>query len=124
MNDPKKKRPTPQRLYSALFWQAFGAAAGMGIDKACISHTESVGYYDNVESNASAFGKSPRLLRQTLACCRRAGRLAARLAREDGETEILKEHFAEACNVIQKRIDTVRQKQTAQGFTARGGVCL
>ena len=44
MNDRDEKHPAALRLYSAMFWQAFGAAAGMGIDKACVSHAESEGY--------------------------------------------------------------------------------
>ena len=124
MNDRDEKHPAPLRLYSAMFWQAFGAAAGMGIVKACVSHAESEGYYKNVENNASAFANSPPLLRQTMACCRRAGRLAARLAREDGETGILQKHFAEACDVIKKRIDTVREKQSVRDNSIKGGVCI
>ena len=53
-----------------------------------------------------------------------AGRLAARLAREDGETEILQKHFAEACDVIKKRIDTVREKQSVRYNSIKGGVCI
>ena len=111
--------------YAAQFWQAFGARAQMDMAQECVEVALELGYYQNVDGNADSFDEHPDLFEETLRCARRAGNVAANLAREDGRITISAEDFRQACIQTAARVDKVRTRLISSPARLRvmGGVC-
>ena len=111
----------------AVFWVNFAQSCAMEFDiSGCVDESRKRGYYDNVRNNLSEFQQNPEYLAEATRCCRRAGKVARKMARDEGDSIISREIFVAAVAKVEGKIAKVRLRiatRSQTDFHVLGGVC-
>lgn len=121
----RKENPDRVEEFVALLWGAFGQGAGMPFDADCVVEVRERRYYENVEGNCSELSSDDAYWQRTLRCARKAGRIAAASALEDGRDRIALDDFRDACDMLEKIQERIRAQSEGGGASPQflGGVC-
>jgi hypothetical protein len=107
-------QPSKFEILVGRFWNAFGSGAQMPVSADCVGKAYEVGYYDNVSTKIGNFDEA--VIKASMVCCVKAGRIAAALAQEAGLEEIGATEFLTAVKYVEDL-----QRRIGERAAARNG---
>lgn len=111
--------PTKFEILVGRFWNAFGTGARMPVSADCVREAYAIGYYDNVSKKVDNFDEA--VVKASMVCCTKAGRIAAALARGADQDEIGPKEFREAVKYVEELQRRIGERAAARrGETVSG----